>query len=78
MPMFPYPPVSSLLGCKVRGLVSHIEEDGGYFWLQREEGAADDISANLTPGTGMDTCQVGDCEVGGRSPVRGLWEFGLS
>ena len=64
MPMFPYPPVSHLPGCQVQGLVSYIEKEGGCFWLQREEGAADDISANLSPGTVMETCQVGDCVVG--------------
>ena len=46
-----------------------MEEDGGCFWLQREEGAADDISASLNPGTGMETCLVGDC-------VLGRWEEG--
>ena len=66
--MFPYPCVSDLPGCLVTGQVSHIE-DGGCFWLQRGGGAVDDISTSLTPGTGMDTCLVGDC-------VLGRWEEG--
>ena len=31
-------------------MVSHVEREGGYFWLQRELGAAEDISANLDTG----------------------------
>jgi hypothetical protein len=57
MSMFPYPPVTSLPGHTMTCSVSHIdEEEGGCFWLQREEGAADDISANLTPGTATNIC----------------------
>ena len=39
--IFPYSPVLGLSGCQLTGLVSHVEREGGYFWVQRELGAAE-------------------------------------